>query len=191
MTSRGTDQFSWYSTRREKYYPPSAARCLILDDQLELRCPFWAGSLSPQRHRSERLKLRLDIKKIELWKRLLNGEGRIRTDGGLAPTLVFKTRAINHSTTSPEVPYPKDRLANNTNCSHFSNTEPSGSISSAAVSIFPSSPAALRCQRSENGQIRSKGDPFSRLRNISNTVSYASQDPNIKQIQPTYYFVAA
>ena len=32
---------------------------------------------------------------------LLSGEGRIRTDGGLAPTLVFKTRAINHSTTSP------------------------------------------------------------------------------------------
>ncbi len=31
-----------------------------------------------------------------------SGEGRIRTDGGLAPTLVFKTRAINHSTTSPE-----------------------------------------------------------------------------------------
>ena len=32
---------------------------------------------------------------------LLSGEGRIRTDGALADTLVFKTRAINHSTTSP------------------------------------------------------------------------------------------
>ena len=30
-----------------------------------------------------------------------SGEGEIRTHGGLAPTLVFKTRAINHSTTSP------------------------------------------------------------------------------------------
>ncbi len=35
------------------------------------------------------------------WALLLNGEGRIRTDGALADTLVFKTRAINHSTTSP------------------------------------------------------------------------------------------
>ena len=32
---------------------------------------------------------------------LRNGEGRIRTDGAIADTLVFKTRAINHSTTSP------------------------------------------------------------------------------------------
>ncbi len=32
---------------------------------------------------------------------LRSGEGRIRTDGAIADTLVFKTRAINHSTTSP------------------------------------------------------------------------------------------
>ena len=29
------------------------------------------------------------------------GEGGIRTHGELAPTLVFKTRSINHSDTSP------------------------------------------------------------------------------------------
>ena len=32
-----------------------------------------------------------------------NGEGGIRTHGAREDTLVFKTRAINHSTTSPEV----------------------------------------------------------------------------------------
>ena len=31
------------------------------------------------------------------------GEGGIRTHGTVAGTLVFKTRALNHSTTSPEV----------------------------------------------------------------------------------------
>ena len=30
------------------------------------------------------------------------GEGGIRTHGTVAGTLVFKTRALNHSTTSPE-----------------------------------------------------------------------------------------
>ena len=34
-----------------------------------------------------------------------NGEGGIRTHGAREDTLVFKTRAINHSTTSPKV-YP-------------------------------------------------------------------------------------
>ena len=32
-----------------------------------------------------------------------DGEGGIRTHGTVAGTLVFKTRALNHSTTSPEV----------------------------------------------------------------------------------------
>ena len=32
-----------------------------------------------------------------------SGEGGIRTHGTVAGTLVFKTRALNHSTTSPEV----------------------------------------------------------------------------------------
>ena len=31
------------------------------------------------------------------------GEGGIRTHGTVAGTLVFKTRALNHSTTSPDV----------------------------------------------------------------------------------------
>ena len=31
-----------------------------------------------------------------------NGGGGIRTHGTLADTLVFKTRALNHSTTPPE-----------------------------------------------------------------------------------------
>ena len=31
------------------------------------------------------------------------GEGGIRTHGTVAGTLVFKTRALNHSTTSPKV----------------------------------------------------------------------------------------
>ena len=35
------------------------------------------------------------------YSRLDGGEGEIRTHGKLAPTLVFKTRAINHSATSP------------------------------------------------------------------------------------------
>ena len=30
-----------------------------------------------------------------------NGGGGIRTHGRLSPTLVFKTRALNHSTTPP------------------------------------------------------------------------------------------
>ena len=33
---------------------------------------------------------------------LMNGGGGIRTHGTLADTLVFKTRALNHSTTPPE-----------------------------------------------------------------------------------------
>src|SRR5437868_12432951 len=32
------------------------------------------------------------------------GEGGIRTHGGLAPTAVFKTAALNHSATSPREP---------------------------------------------------------------------------------------
>ena len=32
---------------------------------------------------------------------LMNGGGGIRTHGALADTLVFKTRALNHSTTPP------------------------------------------------------------------------------------------
>jgi hypothetical protein len=35
------------------------------------------------------------------YSRLDGGEGEIRTHGEVAPTLVFKTRAINHSATSP------------------------------------------------------------------------------------------
>ena len=57
-----------------------------------------------------------------------NGEGRIRTDGELASTLVFKTRAINHSTTSPRGSYPKDRLVNDTNCSLSLNDESYSSV---------------------------------------------------------------
>ena len=34
---------------------------------------------------------------------LFDGEGGIRTHGTVAGTLVFKTRALNHSTTSPEL----------------------------------------------------------------------------------------
>ena len=34
-----------------------------------------------------------------------NGGGGIRTHGALADTLVFKTRALNHSTTPPGVKY--------------------------------------------------------------------------------------
>jgi hypothetical protein len=37
------------------------------------------------------------------YSRLDGGEGEIRTHGKLAPTLVFKTRAINHSATSPYI----------------------------------------------------------------------------------------
>ena len=33
---------------------------------------------------------------------IYGGEGGIRTHGTVAGTLVFKTRALNHSTTSPE-----------------------------------------------------------------------------------------
>ena len=33
------------------------------------------------------------------------GEGGIRTHGTVAGTLVFKTRALNHSTTSPDEKY--------------------------------------------------------------------------------------
>ena len=33
---------------------------------------------------------------------LMNGGGGIRTHGALADTLVFKTRALNHSTTPPK-----------------------------------------------------------------------------------------
>src|SRR3989339_1348074 len=32
-----------------------------------------------------------------------NGEGEIRTHGGVAPTTVFKTAAFNHSATSPRI----------------------------------------------------------------------------------------
>lgn len=34
----------------------------------------------------------------------VGGEGGIRTHGGLAPTAVFKTAALNHSATSPDTP---------------------------------------------------------------------------------------
>ena len=36
---------------------------------------------------------------------LKNGGGGIRTHGALADTLVFKTRALNHSTTPPGEKY--------------------------------------------------------------------------------------
>ena len=36
-----------------------------------------------------------------LWRSSKNGGGGIRTHGTLADTLVFKTRALNHSTTPP------------------------------------------------------------------------------------------
>ena len=36
---------------------------------------------------------------------LMNGGGGIRTHGTLADTLVFKTRALNHSTTPPGEKY--------------------------------------------------------------------------------------
>ena len=36
-----------------------------------------------------------------LWRVSKNGGGGIRTHGALADTLVFKTRALNHSTTPP------------------------------------------------------------------------------------------
>ena len=39
------------------------------------------------------------------------GEGGIRTHGGLAPTAVFKTAALNHSATSPEPAAPIARRA--------------------------------------------------------------------------------
>ena len=35
----------------------------------------------------------------------MNGGGGIRTHGALADTLVFKTRALNHSTTPPGKKY--------------------------------------------------------------------------------------
>ena len=38
-------------------------------------------------------------------KSLMNGGGGIRTHGALADTLVFKTRALNHSTTPPGKKY--------------------------------------------------------------------------------------
>ena len=36
-----------------------------------------------------------------IWLLSKNGGGGIRTHGALADTLVFKTRALNHSTTPP------------------------------------------------------------------------------------------
>ena len=40
-----------------------------------------------------------------LWRVSWNGGGGIRTHGALADTLVFKTRALNHSTTPPGEKY--------------------------------------------------------------------------------------
>ena len=37
----------------------------------------------------------------DIWLLSKNGGGGIRTHGALADTLVFKTRALNHSTTPP------------------------------------------------------------------------------------------
>ncbi len=42
---------------------------------------------------------------------LIGGEAEIRTLGGVAPSTVFKTAALNHSATSPAAPsYLYDRL---------------------------------------------------------------------------------
>ena len=40
--------------------------------------------------------------KLNLFVYKYGGEGGIRTHGTVAGTLVFKTRALNHSTTSPD-----------------------------------------------------------------------------------------
>ena len=47
---------------------------------------------------SQKHKLNLNVYKY-------GGEGGIRTHGTVAGTLVFKTRALNHSTTSPGEKY--------------------------------------------------------------------------------------
>ena len=41
----------------------------------------------------------------DIWLLSKNGGGGIRTHGALADTLVFKTRALNHSTTPPGKKY--------------------------------------------------------------------------------------
>ena len=45
------------------------------------------------------------LKKFIKSNALKNGGGGIRTHGALADTLVFKTRALNHSTTPPGEKY--------------------------------------------------------------------------------------
>lgn len=45
---------------------------------------------------------RVDMISMRIFIFLCGGEGRIRTHGGLSPTSVFRTAALNHSATSPE-----------------------------------------------------------------------------------------
>ena len=66
-----------------------------------------------------------------------NGEGGIRTHDALADMLVFKTRAINHSTTSPRGSCPGARLINDSNPSHSLDTGLSAVSASACWSKAP------------------------------------------------------
>ena len=44
------------------------------------------------------------VDKIDPFFKVSGGGGEIRTLGGLSPSLVFKTSALNHSATPPEGP---------------------------------------------------------------------------------------
>ena len=68
----------------------------------------------PAEDKHRRSQMRLRRKKKSLTSKsgfLIGGEAEIRTLGGVAPSTVFKTAALNHSATSPAAPsYLYDRL---------------------------------------------------------------------------------
>ena len=73
-------------------------RCRMLDGKFAVG----QNSARNQTHSSHHFKVKTNQRQsIDLVLDLRNGEGGIRTHGAREDTLVFKTRAINHSTTSP------------------------------------------------------------------------------------------
>ena len=67
--------------------------------------------LSPSRITLENNgKIRPQPDRENAFARASGGAGGIRTHGGLAPTAVFKTAALNHSATAPSVMHERERI---------------------------------------------------------------------------------
>ena len=80
--------------------------CVSRRTDLSVKVPKWSnrsGGASPSATQHPLIHLETNDRQDRWFMFFQNGEGGIRTHGAREDTLVFKTRAINHSTTSPKV----------------------------------------------------------------------------------------